>query len=96
MHRTKAKAEKCPGKSILWHKLSEIGISESVAGIFREESSAVSDGGGLYRGGILQHWEFSAPKIFFQVKTFLHNQSRNSLNTNNRGYQKEMRLLGIA
>ena len=31
-----------------------------VARIFGEELSAVAKGGGLYRGGTLQHWYFSA------------------------------------
>ena len=35
-----------------------------VAGIFGGELSAVANGGGLYRGGTLQHWSFSAVGIF--------------------------------
>ena len=39
-------------------------VNYAVAGIFREEFSAVSVGGGLYRGGTLQHWYFTALGIF--------------------------------
>ena len=35
-----------------------------VAGIFGGELSAVTNGGGLFRGGTLQHWYFSAIGIF--------------------------------
>ena len=47
-----------------------------VAGIFGEDFSAVSFGGGLYRGGTLQHWYFTAlgifssKEFFFGIKTF--------------------------
>ena len=41
-----------------------------VAGIFREEFSAVPFGGSLYRGGTLQHWYFTALGIFSSKEIF--------------------------
>ena len=41
-----------------------------VAGIFSEELSAVAYGGGLYSGGTLQHWYFSAVGIFSSQNNF--------------------------
>ena len=41
-----------------------------VAGIFGEEFLAVALGGGLYRGGTLQHWYFTALGIFSSQDIF--------------------------
>ena len=43
----------------------------AVAGIFSEEPSAVAYGGGLYSGGTLQHWYFSAVGIFSSQNNFV-------------------------
>ena len=43
----------------------------SVAGIFCEEFWAVALGGGLYRGGTLQHWYFTVVGIFSSQHFFL-------------------------
>ena len=45
-------------------------FSFRVAGIFGGELSAVTNGGGLYRGGTLQHWYFSALGIFSSQNNF--------------------------
>ena len=46
------------------------GVGEAVAGIFCEEFLAVALGGGLYRGGTLQHWYFTALGIFSSQDIF--------------------------
>ena len=48
----------------------ELYILWMVAGIFREEFLAVALGGGLYRGGTLQHWYFTALGIFSSQDIF--------------------------
>ena len=47
-----------------------------VAGIFREEFSAVALGGGLYRGDTLQHWYFTALGIFSSQDIFQYFMNR--------------------
>ena len=45
-----------------------------VAGIFSEEPSAVAYCDGLYSGGTLQHWYFSAVGIFSSQDNFFSSQ----------------------